>query len=122
MKKKFTSALILVLFSHIAQAATDAIQCSGKVEQIAVYSSDTIVMRLSSMNYPVTICSLSSTVGSTMPVPPSQCKAAYAALMLAMAQDKTASVWLDNVVNGTNCQNFSRLEMATIRWVELTRQ
>jgi hypothetical protein len=89
---------------------------------LAVHSPDKVFVRLTGMTANVQICNLSATVGVTYPVSAQQCKAVYSALLLAYSMDKTMTLFFDNVATGTNCSNFANWELATIRYVPLTRE
>lgn len=121
--KNITSALLTMALSvsSVANAATDSIVCSGKIDTLAIHGTDRVFLQLQGMNTVVQICNLGATVGTTYPVTAQQCKASYAALMFALATDRTMSIHFDNVVTGTNCTNFVAYEVATARNIALTR-
>ncbi len=102
-------------------AATNSIKCIGTVSVIGVHSTDRVILRLSSMNDVVQICSLSQTMGTAFPVTVEQCKAAYSTFLTAYSLNTTMTVWFDNVQTGTSCSTFSGWEVATARWAALTK-
>jgi len=102
-----------------AALATDNISCTGIVSTIGVHGTDRVMLKLSGTNTVVQICSLTSTMGTTYPISPDQCKADYATLLTAYTLGVTIGVYFDNVATGTNCTNFASWEVATARWVHL---
>jgi hypothetical protein len=121
--KNITRALLAIALtvSNMANAATDSVVCSGKIETLAIHGTDRVFLQLQGMNTVVQICSLGVTMGTTYPVTAQQCKPSYGALMFALATDRTMSIHFDNVVTGTNCTNFVAYEVATARNIALTR-
>lgn len=104
--------------------AASNFSCSGTVVSIGVHSTDKIVVRLSNMANKVYACNLTQTIGVDFPVAPSQCKVAYATLLLAYVNKKAVTIYFDNVESGKQystgeCSQIKPWELATIRYVSL---
>lgn len=120
-KYNLITLLILNLYFMPLANAKDGISCSGTIDTIGVHGTDRVMLQLSGMNALVQICHLNSTIGSTYPITAEQCKAAYSTLLTAYSMGKTIKVWFDNVQTGTSCDTFKNWEVATARWVFLSK-
>jgi len=78
------------------------------------------MLQLSGMDTVLQICNLTRTMGTTYPISPDQCKAAYRTLVTASAIGLVLNVYFDNVQARTSCSNFATWEVATARWVHLS--
>jgi hypothetical protein len=122
--RKCVLLICTVLCSSYVQLAnaTDGIICNGTIATLGVHGTDRVMLRLSSMNAPVQICHLNSTIGNTYPITAEQCKVAYSTLLTAYSLGKTIKIWFDNVETGTSCTTFKAWEVATARWVYLNAE
>lgn len=114
-------AFVLVLFISNITFATDGIVCTGTVDEIGLHATDTVTLKLSSMNTRVGVCSLSHAWGASRPVGAEQCKAVYSMLLLLQASGKPTTAYFDNVVTGTACNNFAPWELASIRFLNINK-
>lgn len=121
--KKMSKFLVpIILFININTAyAANSFSCVGKIDKVGIHGTNRVILKLTSMNTVVNICSPEDSRGSVYPVSPEQCKLAYSTLLSAFAMDMEMSVFFDNVATGTNCSNFAPWELATARFVSLDR-
>jgi len=109
--------LALSLFSSSAFAGTLA--CTGTVEQIGLHAPDKIMLRLSSMNTAVFICSTKnnwSVAGTSYQTGVETCNAIWSMLMHAKStKAEMGKVWFDGEDVPTDCNQWETWKAANIR-------
>jgi hypothetical protein len=122
MKKSAKRALCLALsmaLSSVAHSAT--VVCSGTVDQLAYHQPGQILLRLSSMNVPVVICSTDvewnvpgSLSGATSP---SACKTLYATLLTSkLTHSQVSSMYFDGDQVPSTCNSFVDWTRVNLRY------
>ena len=116
MNKSFLLILLASLFSINCYAGT--IQCSGKVAQIGMHANDKIMLRLSSMNRPVFICSMAErweVSGTGYKTTIEMCKALYSMFLTAKTTGaEVGDVWMDGD-DANSCSTFESWKRVNIR-------
>lgn len=115
---KNTLSLIFVLVVS-GNSFAGTLQCSGKVEQIGMHANDRIMLRLTSMNTPVFICSTTSSwkpSGSSYSTSPETCKALLSMFLTAKATGvDMGDVWMDGDDATESCSTFGNWKSVNIR-------
>lgn len=110
--------LLLALSSLPVFAGT--IQCSGTVDKIGIHSSNKILLKLSSMNKAVFICSPSSewrVSGTSYTTSPDMCNSLLSMLMHAKStKADMGHVWFDGDDVPANCSEWGSWKTANIRY------
>jgi hypothetical protein len=114
-------ALALAVLTSSAQSAS--LYCNGgTVATLAFHQPGTLYVRMSNMNTPVAICSMTGdwvVPGALVgPTPASQCKSIYAALLIAKQSNQPVTEMLfdgDGVPAG--CSAFAPWTPANLRWI-----
>ncbi len=110
--------LLLLMVSSSSQAAT--IQCNGTVEKIGFHSSNRIMLKLSSMNTAVFICTPNaewSVSGTSYTTSPEMCSSLLSMLMHAKAtKANMGDVWFDGDDVPANCNAWEGWKTANIRY------
>ena len=114
------AALFSLSFSTNSFSAS-SFSCTGTIDEVGVHGTDRVMLKLSSMAGIAQICNVSQNLGSMYTISPEQCKLAYSTLLAAYAMDKTINVFFDNVEVGTSCGTLQDWEVATARWVHLSK-
>jgi len=117
----FVRACVLLLATAITTANAAALQCSGTVTELAYHSPGKLMLKLSSMNYGVIICSTDSdwTVAGTEygSTSPSACKAIYSSFMIAKALGTTIDyVQFDGNDVPPTCNSFKPWTTVSVRY------
>jgi hypothetical protein len=119
---KFCLSLALGLTAASNTYAANVV-CGGTVAQLAYHQPGKLMLRLSSMNVPVFICSADSewivpgsVAGNTSA---SSCKTLYAALLSAKLAGSTVnSMYLDGDQVPTSCSSFTSWTNVNVRYFE----
>lgn len=125
MKKSTRGALCFVALSlalsSIANSAT--VVCNGTVDQLAYHQPGQLMLRLSSMNVPIFICSTEadwnvpgSLSGTTTT---SACKTIYATLLSArLTHNQISSMYFDGDDVPAACNAFSVWTKVNVRYFQ----
>lgn len=125
MNKAIRYAAVAVLLGTCATSARAAtVICGGTVQKLAYHQPGQLMLQLSSMNYPVFICSTDgdwvvpgSLAGNTSP---STCKALYATFLTAKASGSTlSSVYFDGDGLPSSCNSFAPWTRVNLRYFDL---
>jgi hypothetical protein len=120
--RRVVFAAALAMLTTSAQSAS--LYCAGgTVVTLAIHQPGTLYVRMSNMNTPVGICSMTgdwnppgALVGAT---PPATCKSLYAALLVAKQTGQAVPVLLfDGDTVPANCMSFAPWTQANLRWIE----
>lgn len=116
MKKLVLLTFVASLFSLQCYAGT--IQCSGKVAQIGMHANDKIMLRLTSMNRPVFICSMAErweVDGTVYKTTVEMCKALYSMFLTAKTTGaEVGDVWMDGN-DANSCSSFESWKKVNVR-------
>lgn len=109
---------VLFLFSTLCFGGT--IQCSGTVEKLGLHAPDKLMLKLSSMNRAVFICSPSynwEVAGTTYTTSAETCKSMLSMLMHAKATNaEMGNVWFDGDSVPASCDSWESWKLANIRF------
>lgn len=119
INRLFAKFIIGMVFVVPVHAGT--LVCDGTVEQVSIHQPGYVLMRLSSMNTAITICSLNSELvvsgslsGNTTA---SACKAIYATMLTARSSGRPmTSVYFDGDAVPTGCGSFVFQTHVNIRY------
>lgn len=118
MLKKILVVTFISLFS-ISSAFAGTLQCPGKVAQIGMHANDKIMLRLTSMNTPVFICSMSErweVSGASYKTTVEMCKAIFSMFLTAKTTGaEMGDVWMDGDDVGDSCTSFKSWGKVNIR-------
>ena len=110
--------LLFLVFSSYSYAAT--IQCAGTVDKIGLHASDKLMLKLSSMNTAIFICSPSSewsVPGTGYKTSTETCKSMLSMLMHAKAtKADMGNVWFDGDDVPANCNAWQNWKNANVRY------
>lgn len=117
--KLLTIPLIpLLLLSTNSLAGT--LTCTGKVEKIALHAPDKLMLKLTSMNSPVFICSPEykwTVPGTSYTTSAETCKVMLSMLMHAKStQADIGKVWFDGSDVPSSCSGWSSWKKANVRY------
>ena len=97
--------------------------CDGKVVTLAYHASNTLRIKLDSMNDSVFFCNPDSewsVAGTTYVTGPNTCKTMYSTFLAAKMADKPLSnVYFDGVQVPASCDGWGNWSNANIRYYEL---
>lgn len=116
-------AFILVLTSVLAgQASAGELWCAGTVENVGFHSPGRLMLKLSSMNTPVFICSTDETwapAGANgYSTTPAACKTLYATLLAARTSGTALqTVLFDGGQVPAACNGWANWANANVRYV-----
>jgi hypothetical protein len=114
---KVMFAVFLIAFGIVpAHAAT--IVCAGTVAVLAYHSDGYVMLRLSSMNTEVIVCSLNQTwnFGGFL-TSPAACKTMHASFLAArLSGTPVNSVYFDAPVVPASCTGFTYMEYVSVRY------
>jgi hypothetical protein len=120
MKK--ISLTILLMTTWVAHSLAGTVVCSGTVDRIAFHSSDKVMLKLSSMDAEVFICSLSSVWANSEgsdTTDPATCRAMFDMLLSAKALGTPVnSMYFDGVDVPTACDQWGAWKSAHIRYFQ----
>ena len=120
MKKMKLLVLFIAIWAIPAMAGT--VVCSGTVLTVAYDTPDRVMLRLSSMDAPVYICSLSSVwsvAGSTNTTDPATCRAFFDMLLSAQALGATVtSMYFDGDSVPAACDQWGAWKTASVRYFQ----
>jgi len=115
MKKILMSLLFI---TPLANANT--LQCTGTVDKIGMHASNKIMLKLSSMNTAVYICSPEANwvvSGTTYSTSAEMCDSLLSMLMHAKStQSNVGDVWFDGDDVPANCNSWESWKKANIRF------
>lgn len=107
----------LLMFSTVAFGGT--LQCAGTVDKIGMHASNRVMLKLSSMNRAVFICSPSydwTVTGTTYSTSPDMCKTLVSMLMHAKATGaEIGNMWFDGDAVPASCTTWEAWKSANIR-------
>jgi hypothetical protein len=110
--------IFLLLFSTICYGST--LQCSGTVDKLGLHASDKIMLKLSTMNRAVFICSPSydwEVAGTNYKTSSETCKSMLSMLMHAKATNaQMGNVWFDGDNVPESCDEWSSWKTANVRY------
>ncbi|NRF32773.1 hypothetical protein [Vibrio coralliilyticus] len=110
--------LLLSILSSSAYAAT--IQCAGTVDKIGLHASDKILLKLSSMNQAVFICSPNAdwtVTGTNYKTSAETCNSLLSMLMHAKStKAQMGSIWFDGDDVPASCSEWESWKKANIRY------
>ncbi len=110
--------LFLALLPSFSLAAT--LQCTGVVEKIGLHASDKIMLKLSSMNKAVFICSPNSewvVSGTGYKTSAETCKSMLSMLMHAKSTNAAmGNVWFDGDHVPASCSSWESWKTANVRY------
>jgi len=123
MSSSLHRILLQALLAVVAsQAHGGTVVCSGTVEQLAYHQPGRLMIRLSSMNVPVFICSADhdwEPAGSFSSTSPAACKTLYATLLAArLTRGTIGSMYFDGDEGPASCGAFSRWTSVNVRYFE----
>jgi hypothetical protein len=113
-------AISLAAAAHAIQCQAATVVCSGTVEQIAYYNPGLIMVRLSSMNNPVFICSTDApftepNAGYATTV--QACKVLYAGLLTAKTTNSPIqAMYFDAATVPSTCATWPAWAYAQVRY------
>jgi len=118
------SAVFTVVFAAAsavpAVAGAGTATCMGTVDQLAFHAPGRLMLRLSSMNTPVFICSVDALwtpAGSEYNTTPATCKTLYATFLAAkLARDVVNYVHFDGNEVPTSCNGWAVWANANVRY------
>lgn len=117
MKKRILCSL---LFSTNLFAGT--VICSGTVDSVAYHANDKLMVKLSSMNYPVFFCNPSAqwtVAGSSYVMSAETCKTIFSMFLTAKASKQTiSSVYFDGDSAPASCSTFAPWSSVFVRFVQ----
>lgn len=118
MTKKAALGMVLAITSVNSFGGT--VVCTGTVDALAYHAGEGLMLRLSSMNTPVFICSPDSTwsvSGTLYTTPPQSCKALYASFLTAkVTRASLPAVYFDGDEVPTACNTWASWSRANIRF------
>ncbi|MCG9734738.1 hypothetical protein L1D51_12115 [Pseudoalteromonas shioyasakiensis] len=107
-----------LLLAFSVRSAT--IQCGGMVEKVGFHSPDKLMLKLSSMNRAVYICSPEykwTVSGTSYSTGPKMCQTMMSMLMHAKAtRSDMGSIWFDGDDVPENCESWGAMKKANIRY------
>ena len=110
--------IICIVFSSFLHAAT--LTCNGTVEKIGLHANNRLMLKLSSMNTAVFICSPNSewTVpGTSYKTSAETCKTMLSMLMHAKSTNADmGNVWFDGTDVPSSCKGWKNWKSANIRF------
>ncbi|NRA72434.1 MAG: hypothetical protein HRU24_15565 [Gammaproteobacteria bacterium] len=112
--------IVFLFFICAGNTFAGALYCGGKVEKLGLHASDQIMLKLSSMNQAVFICSPNkkwTVVGAGYTTSAEMCSSILSMLMHAKATNTTLDTMLfdgDNVPS--NCTSWQSWKKANIRY------
>ncbi|SNB46510.1 hypothetical protein SAMN06269301_1977 [Geobacter sp. DSM 9736] len=121
MRNLTGTLLLLVVLLAVPASYAEAVVCGGTVQTLAYHQPGKLLLRLSSMNTPVYICSTDadwvvpgSLAGSTSPA---ACKAIYATLLAAKTSGAPIpDMYFDGDQLPANCISFAPWSEANVRY------
>jgi hypothetical protein len=109
--------ILLALFSSVASGGT--LVCGGKVDKLGLHATDKLMLKLTSMNTAVFICSpnkLWEVSGATYKTSPETCRTIISFLMHAKTTGlDMGSVYFDGDDVPANCNSWESWKNANIR-------
>ena len=118
MKRRNLMSLLVALWVPASLAGT--VVCSGTVDKVAFHASDKLMLRLSSMDAGVFICSFSSVwsvSGTSYTTAPETCKAFHSMLLSAQALGTHInSMYFDGDQVPAACNQWGAWKSANIRY------
>ncbi|WP_083707598.1 hypothetical protein [Pseudoalteromonas sp. EB27] len=113
-----TALLPLLFLSTISVAGT--LTCAGKVEKVALHAPDKLMLKLTSMNQSVFICSPEykwTVPGTSYTTSAETCKVMISMLMHAKStQADMGNVWFDGSDVPSSCSGWSSWKKANVRY------
>ena len=110
--------MVASVFSSASFAGTKT--CTGTVEKVGLHAPDKLMLKLSSMNKPVFICSPEykwTVAGTSYTTSAETCKMMFSMLMHAKStQANMGSVWFDGDDVPTDCSSWGSWKRANVRY------
>ncbi|MCJ8273994.1 MAG: hypothetical protein MJK04_31920 [Psychrosphaera sp.] len=104
------------------QALAGEIICGGTVESLAYHTTDSFMIKLSSMNTPVYFCNpqkIWTVSGTTGETGPETCKMMYSTFLAAKTMKTSfAGIYFDGDEVPTSCDKWESWKPANIRYFE----
>jgi hypothetical protein len=112
--------LAMLVSSGVAQSA--AITCSGVITQVNFHASDSMMIKLNGMNYPVHFCRPSAVwqpAGVWYSTPPEMCRAMIAMFTAGMLSGRSIAVmYFDGDAVPSSCSSFAPWSSVSVRYFE----
>jgi len=112
--------LIFLLYFMSFSVTAGTLTCAGTVEKIGLHATDSLMVRLSSMNTAVFVCNPNANwvvTGTSYQTGAETCKVMMSMFMTAKATGKSVgSVWFDGDDVPENCSSWDPWKRANVRY------
>ena len=120
---KLVRPLILLVSLVGGSLHAASLPCEGTVEEVAYHANNRLMIRLSSMNTPVFICSPEyewKVTGTTYVTGPQTCKAMYSSFLTAkVTKAYVKKIWFDGDSVPTQCNAWEDWKNANVRYFKI---
>ncbi|MBL1292880.1 MAG: hypothetical protein COB61_003310 [Thiotrichales bacterium] len=111
--------LIILLYFMSFSVTAGTLTCAGTVEQIGLHATDSLMVRLSSMNAAVFVCNPNTNwvvTGTPYQTGAETCKTMMSMFMMAKATGKSVgTVWFDGDDVPQDCSSWGAWKKANVR-------